>query len=36
VPAKFLIREMARLYPSLKHAGARSAGGMEYEEPLRA
>jgi transglutaminase-like putative cysteine protease len=36
VPARFLMREMARLYPSLKHAGARSAGGMEYEVPLRA
>jgi transglutaminase-like putative cysteine protease len=36
VPAKFLMREMARLYPSLKHAGARSTGGMEYEVPLRA
>jgi transglutaminase-like putative cysteine protease len=36
VPAKFLIREMARLYPSLKHSDQLSAGGMEYEAPLRA
>ena len=34
VPAKFLMHEMARLYPSLKHSGARSAGGMENELPL--
>lgn len=34
VPAKFLMREMARLYPTLKHAQGRSAGGMEYEAPL--
>ena len=34
VPARFLMREMARLYPSLKHSGARSAGGMENEAPL--
>jgi transglutaminase-like putative cysteine protease len=33
VPAKFLIAEMARLYPSLKGRG-RSAGGMENEVPL--
>jgi transglutaminase-like putative cysteine protease len=33
VPAKFLMAEMARLYPSLK--GSReSAGGMENEAPL--
>jgi len=34
VPAKFLIAEMARLYPSLKGAHNRSAGGMEFEVPL--
>jgi len=34
VPARFLMREMARLYPSLKHSGERSAGGMENEVPL--
>ena len=34
VPAKFLMREMARLYPSLKHSRAHSAGGMENEVPL--
>jgi transglutaminase-like putative cysteine protease len=34
VPAKFLMREMARLYPSLKHSRGRSAGGMENEIPL--
>jgi len=34
VPAKFLMREMARLYPNLKHSGPRSAGGMESEAPL--
>ncbi|MEA2874090.1 MAG: hypothetical protein QOH67_4066 [Hyphomicrobiales bacterium] len=33
VPAKFLIAEMARLYPSLKGRG-RSTGGMETEVPL--
>jgi transglutaminase-like putative cysteine protease len=33
VPAKFLIAEMARRYPSLKGRG-RSAGGMENEVPL--
>ncbi|MEA2880769.1 MAG: hypothetical protein QOF14_5965 [Hyphomicrobiales bacterium] len=33
VPAKFLIAEMARLYPSLK-GRARSAVGMENEVPL--
>jgi transglutaminase-like putative cysteine protease len=32
VPAKFLIAEMARLYPSLKGRG-RSAGGMETKPP---
>jgi transglutaminase-like putative cysteine protease len=36
VPAKFLIREMARLYPSLKHSGTASARGMENEVPLSA
>jgi transglutaminase-like putative cysteine protease len=35
VPAKFLIAEMTRLYPSLKGRG-RSAGGMENEVPLQA
>lgn len=34
VPAKFLIAEMARLYPSLKGRRGRSAGGMENEVPL--
>jgi transglutaminase-like putative cysteine protease len=34
VPAKFLIAEMARRYPSLKGAHNRSAGGMENEVPL--
>ena len=34
VPAKFLIAEMARLYPSLKKTRGRSAGGMENEVPL--
>ena len=34
VPAKFLMREMARLYPSLKGPRGRSAGGMENEVPL--
>lgn len=34
VPARFLMREMARLYPNLKHLGVRSAGGMENEVPL--
>jgi transglutaminase-like putative cysteine protease len=33
VPAKFLMREMARCYPALKSDGARSAG-MEDEVPL--
>ena len=36
VPAKFLIAEMARLYPSLKNPRGRSAGGMENEVPLAA
>ena len=36
VPAKFLMGEMARCYPGLKHAEEASAGGMEYEAPLRA
>ncbi len=36
VPAKFLIREMTRLYPSLKGPRGRSTGGMENEAPLRA
>ena len=34
VPAKFLIAEMARRYPSLKGRRGRSAGGMENEVPL--
>jgi transglutaminase-like putative cysteine protease len=34
VPAKFLIAEMARRYPSLKKTRGRSAGGMENEVPL--
>jgi transglutaminase-like putative cysteine protease len=34
VPAKFLIAEMARRYPSLKKTRDRSAGGMENEVPL--
>lgn len=34
VPAKFLIAEMARLYPHLKGPRGRSAGGMENEVPL--
>ena len=34
VPAKFLIAEMARNYPSLKGPRGRSAGGMENEAPL--
>jgi len=34
VPAKFLIAEMARLYPQLKGPRGRSAGGMENEAPL--
>jgi len=34
VPARFLMREMARRYPNLKHSGLRSAGGMENEVPL--
>lgn len=34
VPAKFLMREMARRYPSLKHSRGYSAGGMENEKPL--
>jgi transglutaminase-like putative cysteine protease len=34
VPAKFLMREMARMYPSLKGPRARSACGMENEVPL--
>jgi transglutaminase-like putative cysteine protease len=34
VPAKFLMQEMARLYPSLKGPRGRSAGGMENEVPL--
>ena len=34
VPAKFLMHEMARLYPSLKGPRGRSAGGMENEVPL--
>src|SRR5438105_463841 len=34
VPARFLIAEMARLYPTLKKSRGRSAGGMENEVPL--
>ena len=34
VPTKFLIAEMARLYPSLKGPRGRSAGRMENEVPL--
>jgi hypothetical protein len=34
VPAKFLLAEMARRYPSLKRTRGRSAGGMENEVPL--
>ena len=34
VPAKFLIAEMARLYPSLKHGRDGASGGMENEVPL--
>jgi transglutaminase-like putative cysteine protease len=34
VPVKFLIAEMARLYPTLKHGRDRTSGGMEYEVPL--
>jgi transglutaminase-like putative cysteine protease len=34
VPAKFLMHEMARRYPSLKGPRGRSAGGMENEVPL--
>ena len=34
VPAKFLMAEMARLYPALKGSRGRSAGGMENEVPL--
>jgi transglutaminase-like putative cysteine protease len=34
VPARFLMREMARLYPSLKHSPGDTAGGMENEVPL--
>ena len=33
VPAKFLMAEMARLYPSLKGQRGRSTGGMEFETP---
>jgi len=33
VPGKFLIAEMARLYPQLKGKRGRSAGGMEFEAP---
>ena len=33
VPAKFLMAEMARLYPQLKGKRERSAGGMEFEAP---
>jgi transglutaminase-like putative cysteine protease len=34
VPAKFLIAEMARLYPQLRGERERSAGGMEFEAPI--
>jgi len=34
VPAKFLMAEMARLYPQLKGKRERSAGGMEFEAPV--
>ena len=34
VPAKFLMAEMARLYPQLKGRRGRSVGGMEFEAPL--
>jgi len=34
VPAKFLMAEMARLYPSLTGPRDRAAGGMENEVPL--
>lgn len=34
VPAKFLIGEMARLYPQLKGKRGRSAGGMEFDTPI--
>jgi transglutaminase-like putative cysteine protease len=34
VPAKFLMAEMPRLYPSLKRGGDRTEGGMENEVPL--
>jgi transglutaminase-like putative cysteine protease len=34
VPAKFLMREMPRLYPQLKGKPARSAGGMEFDAPI--
>ena len=33
VPAKFLMSEMARLYPQLKGKRERSTGGMEFEAP---
>jgi transglutaminase-like putative cysteine protease len=34
VPVKFLIAELARLYPLLRRQGERSTGGMENEKPL--
>jgi len=34
VPAKFLMAEMARLYPQLKGKHGPSAGGMEFEAPI--
>ena len=34
VPAKFLMAEMARLYPQLKGPRGRAAGGMEFEAPI--
>ena len=36
VPAKFLVAEMARIYPQLQHGGAHASGGMEAEVPVRA
>jgi transglutaminase-like putative cysteine protease len=33
VPAKFLMTEMARIYPQLSHSGGRGTGGMESEVP---
>jgi transglutaminase-like putative cysteine protease len=36
VPAKFLVAEMARIYPQLQPGHVRAGGGMEAEVPLRA